>query len=309
MSASVRICTFVLSMLFPVEAIADERLAEINVEVEKVVDGVYLLSARGGNIGAVVGADGIFLIDDQFAPLTPKIRAALDALPSGKGNPVRFVLNTHFHFDHTGGNENMGEAGAVIVAHDNVRARMTTGDFREDFLEKGGRNLDNALPVVTFNDRVTFHMNGQALETRHYPHAHTDGDSVVWFREKNAVHMGDIYFQLGYPFIDTAGGGSVNGVIRAVNDVLAEADDETVIVPGHGVLSDKAGLAKYRDMIVQLRDKVAEQITAGKTREQVMQMRLSSNYDERWNWNFVTGERFVETIFDDLSKYQSHSEH
>ncbi|MBW3567624.1 MAG: MBL fold metallo-hydrolase [Proteobacteria bacterium] len=307
--SSVRIFPVVLSMLFPVGVIAAERLADINVETEKVVDGVYMLSARGGNIGAVVGADGIFLIDDQFAPLTPKIRAALAALPSGKGRPVRFVLNTHFHFDHTGGNENMGEVGAVIVAHDNVRARMTTDDFRKDFLETGGRNLDKALPVVTFNDRVTFHLNNQTLETRHYPHAHTDGDSIVWFRDKNAVHMGDIYFQLGYPFIDTARGGSVNGLVRAVNDVLAEADDRTVVVPGHGALSDKAGLTEYRDMIVDLRDKVAEQIKAGKTREQVTRMGLTRGYDARWNWNFITGDQFVETLFNDLSKDQSHAEH
>jgi len=310
MFARVLFCVLSLPLLLPLAAAgAAEPLSAINVATEKVVDGIYMLSARGGNIGAVVGADGIFLIDDQFAPLTPKIRAALDKLPGAAGKPVRFVLNTHFHYDHTGGNENMGKAGAVIVAHDNVRARMSTDDFRKEFLATGGNDVQAALPVVTFNDRVTFHLDGHTLETRHYPHAHTDGDSVVWFRESNAVHMGDLYFQLGYPFIDMARGGSVTGLIHAVNDVLARADEKTLVIPGHGKLSNKAELNEYRDMLVGLRDKVAAQIKAGRTLEQVKAMKLTSAFDERWNWDFISGERFIETLFDDLSKGHTHKEH
>lgn len=296
-------------LLMPLPVNAGESLASINIETERVAKSIYMLSARGGNIGAVVGDDGIFLIDDQYAPLTPRIRAALESLANGKGKPVRFVLNTHFHGDHTGGNENLGKAGAVIVAHDNARARMTTEQFREAFLAGGGSKLDDALPVVTFNDRVTFHLNGHTLETQHYPHAHTDGDSVVWFRENNVLHTGDIYFQLGYPFIEIARGGSVQGVIDAVDELLAQADDQTVIIPGHGKLSDKAGLREYRDMIATLRDRVAREITAGKTLERIQAMNLAKDYDARWSWQFINSERFIETLFKDLSSLRAHEHH
>lgn len=274
---------FTFLLLLPVTAVAAESLASTPVESTRVADGIYMLSARGGNIGAVVGADGIFLVDDQFAPLTPKIRAALDKLPNAAGSPLRFVLNTHFHFDHTGGNENMANAGAVIVAHDNVRKHMSTDAFREEFLSSGGTNIVAALPMVTFNDRVTFHLNGHTLETRHYPHAHTDSDSMVWFREMNAVHTGDIYFESGYPFIDIARGGSVHGVVAAVEDLLARADDETVIIPGHGKLSNRAALVEYRDMIVTLRDRVMREIEAGRTLQQIQAMRPAQAFDARWS--------------------------
>lgn len=285
---------------------APEPLTSINMEIAPVADGIYMLSARGGNIGAVVGDDGIFLVDDQYAPLTPKIRAALDGLPEGKGKTVRFVLNTHFHGDHTGGNENLGKAGAVIVAHDNVRARMTTEQFREDFLASGGSSLEDALPVVTFNDRVTFHLNGHTLETRHFPHAHTDGDSVVWFRESNVLHAGDIYFQLGYPFIDIARGGSARGLVDALDELLTQVDGDTVIIPGHGEVADKVELREYRDMIVTLRDRVADEIKSGKTLQQVHALNLAKDFDERWSWQFINSERFIETLFTDLSNSREH---
>jgi cyclase len=276
------------------------------VEAETLADGVHVLRARGGNIGVITGNDGAFLVDDQFAPLTARIRAKLDELAGTKNVPVRFVLNTHFHGDHTGGNENFGQAGAVLVAHDNVRARMTTGEFRRQYLERGGVNVEAALPVVTFNDGVTFHVNGRTLETRHFPHAHTDGDSVVWLREDNIVHMGDIYFQAGYPFIDIDNGGSVKGVIQAVDNVLARADANTKIIPGHGKTTSRQELVEYRDMLVALRDRVAEQLRAGKSLDDVRSMRLSKSWDERWSWDFISGERFVETLYRDLSRQREH---
>lgn len=270
-----------------------------DVEAERVSDGIHVLRAQGGNIGAVIGDDAIFLIDDQFAPLTAKIRAALDGI-GGKGKPVRFVLNTHFHGDHTGGNENLGVAGAVIVAHDNVRAQMSTEEFRKQFVEYGGRKLEDALPVVTFNDRISFHLDGRTLVTRHYPHAHTDGDSAVWFKEANVVHMGDLYFQAGYPFIDTDHGGSINGLIAAVDAVLAAVNEDTIVIPGHGKTSDKAGLREYRDMLAALRDAVAAELKAGKTLDAVNAMKLSKPYDARWEWSIISGAAFIETIYHSL---------
>lgn len=285
--------------IVPLHASAAEW-AEITSE--RIADGIHVLGEQGGNIGVVIGDDGIFLIDDKFAPLTDRVRRKLDTLPGGEGTPVRFVLNTHFHGDHTGGNEHFGKAGAVIVAHDNVRARMDTEAFRTQYLERGGRDVESALPVVTFSDRVSFHLDGRTLLTRHYPHAHTDGDSVVWFREDNIVHMGDIYFQVGYPFIDTDNGGSIDGLIMAVEDVLKDADEHTVVVPGHGKVSDIAGLREYLDMLTTLRGAVANQLKARRSLDEVKAMNLTRELDARWNWEFISGEAFIETLYHDIAR-------
>lgn len=299
------------SLLF-LSLLAQSAMAgESEVQAERIADGIHVLGPFGGNIGAVIGDDGIFLIDDQVAPVTEAVRAKLDKLPGGKGAPVRFVLNTHFHADHTGGNENLGKAGAVIVAHDNVRAQMSTEEFRAGFIENGGKDLDAALPVVTFNDRVTFHINGRTLVTRHYPHAHTDGDSVVWFKEDNIVHMGDIYFQAGYPFIDIDHGGSIDGVIAAVRDVLEDVDARTIVIPGHGAVSDREGLREYLDMLTDLRGAVTAAIDAGKSLDDIKAMHLSREYDARWNWKIISGDRFIETIHSSLvaARRHQHGDH
>lgn len=296
-----RILLAIFLCVFPAHAMsAAEPLSAIQIEADKVKDGIYMLRARGGNIGVSIGDDGTFLIDDQYAPLTQKIRARLDEL-AGDASPVRFVLNTHVHGDHTGGNENLGKAGALIVAHENVRKRMGTEEFREQFLQSGGKDVEEALPVVTFNDRITFHVNGSTLSIRHYPRAHTDGDSVVWFEEQNVVHMGDIYFEIGFPFIDIDRGGTVDGLIGAVEDVLSRADDKTVIMPGHGRLSDKAGLREYRDMLLELRDRVRAELQAGKSLEEILAAGLAVDYEERWSWAFINDRRFIETLVRDAN--------
>lgn len=282
----------------PLIGLAGTDWGAVEVKTERVADGVYMLSARGGNIGLSVGEDSVFLVDDQFAPLTPKIREAISTVTD---KPVRFVLNTHYHPDHTGGNENLGRAGALIVAHDNVRERMNTEQFLERMRGQGWTSLEGGLPVVTFNDNVTFHLNGQTVNAFHVPPAHTDGDSIVVFREVNVIHMGDVYFQTAYPFIDLNGGGSVAGVVTAVDRALAIADDKTRIIPGHGVLSDRAELKTYRDMIADLHGKVRAQVKAGKSLEEIQAMNLTKPYDARWGGGFISSERFVETMYRDLA--------
>lgn len=257
--------------------------------------GIYMITGRGGNLGVSIGEDGVFLIDDQYAPLTPKIRASINEL-AGENAQVKFILNTHFHGDHTGGNENFGKGGTLIVAHDNVRARMTTDEFRESFIERGGESLDDALPIVTFNDQVSFHINGQTLRTRHYPNAHTDGDSVVFFEGADVIHMGDLYFQVGYPFIDTRNGGSVTGLLSALDDIIARIDADTRVIPGHGAASNRAELIEYRDMIRTVTQRVREQLDSGNDLATIKAADLTSDYDARWSWQFIDGERFVESI-------------
>lgn len=264
-------------------------------------NGIWMIVGSGGNLGVSIGEDGIFLVDDQYAPMTPAIRAEITRL-AGTERAVDFLLNTHVHGDHTGGNENFGKAGTLIVAHENVRSRMRSDAFRESFLEKGGEDLDAALPVVTFSEGVNFHLNGETLRAAHYPHAHTDGDSVIFFEDANVVHAGDLYFQVGYPFVDRNRGGSVKGLLAALEDLLGRVDEDTRIIPGHGAPSDRAGLLEYKRMIETVYRRVAGHVEEGRSLEDIQAAGVTSDFDERWNWQFIDGNRFVATIHAELTE-------
>ncbi|TMG76378.1 MAG: MBL fold metallo-hydrolase [Betaproteobacteria bacterium] len=258
-----------------------------------------MMTGSGGNLGVSVGEDAVFVIDDQFAPLTPKIQAAIAKLTD---KPVKFVLNTHWHFDHTGGNENVGKAGAIIVAHENVRKRLSAEGFIEFLGMKTKPEPKIALPVVTFTRDLSFHLNGDDIEVHHVPRAHTDGDSIVQFRKSNVVHMGDTFFNKLYPFIDTSSGGSVAGVIAAVDRILKVAGDDTKIIPGHGPLGNKADLKAYREMLAAVSGNIRSQIGAGKTLEQVIASKPTAKYDEVWGKGFLAPEKFVAMLYGNLKK-------
>lgn len=260
-------------------AAAGQEMADVEIRTTMLGEGVYALAGRGGNIGVSVGDDGIFLVDDQYAPLTPKILAALAELGDG---PVRFVLNTHWHFDHTGGNENMGEAGAVIVAHNAVRRRMTVGQFIEGLNVDVAPAAEGALPVVTFTDTVTFYLNGDTLDAFHVAPAHTDGDAIVHWRAADVVHMGDIFWNRSYPFIDLSSGGSVDGVIAAVEGVLAWTGPATRLVPGHGPVTDRSGLEAYHAMLTTVRTRVRALVRQGATEDEVLAAGVTAEWDTEW---------------------------
>ena len=267
---------------------------EVTITTEKVAEGVYVLFGQGGNIGVSVGEDGVFVIDDQFAPLTPKIQAVLAELHP---EPARFVLNTHWHFDHTGGNENFGNAGAVIIAHDNVRARMSVPQMMEFFERAVPASPPGALPVVTFNDSASFHMNGDEIRAIHVARAHTDGDVIVHFRKANVLHAGDTYFNGKYPFIDLDSGGSIAGLLGAIDAMLALADAETRIIPGHGPVSGRADLEAYRKMLVETTTRVRTLRAEGKTADEVVASVPNADYDATWGTSFINGERYVRMLF------------
>jgi glyoxylase-like metal-dependent hydrolase (beta-lactamase superfamily II) len=279
-------------------ATAQNEMADVEIETLLVAPGVHMLVGRGGNIGVSSGADGIVLIDDQYAPLHSRILAAVAAI---QGGPVRFVLNTHWHADHTGGNEALGEAGSVIVAHDAVRARMSVEQFIVAFDRRVPPSPPAALPVVTFGEDVTLHLNGDDLQLIHVPRAHTDGDAIVHFRNANVLHMGDTFFAGRYPFIDLSSGGSLDGVIRAAERGLSLANTDTKIIPGHGPLSDRAALSAYRDVLVLARDRVAAAIAAGKSLEEVVASRPLAEYDEAWGGGFITPDAFLKIAYTSLS--------
>lgn len=238
----------------------------VEVRTEAVAGNIHVLFGRGGNIGISAGEDGVFLVDDQFAPLTDKIKAAVAEISDG---PIRFVINTHYHFDHTGGNENLAKEGSVVIAHDNVRIRMAAGTFIKAFNSETPPQTGGALPVVTFSDQAGLHLNGEQARMHHVSNAHTDGDTIVHFEGSNVVHMGDTFFIGRFPFIDVENGGSIDGMIGAADAALGIADEATRIIPGHGPVTDKTGLMAYREMLQTARTRIANMKGEGLSLEQV----------------------------------------
>jgi cyclase len=283
-----------LILSIPAARAQDQDFSKVEITSTKLAEGVYVLFGQGGNIGVSVGKDGVFVVDDQYAPLTAKIRAAIEKLSD---KPVRFVLNTHWHGDHTGGNENMAGAGALIVAHENVRKRMSVEQFNEIFNRKTPPSPEAALPVVTYAEAVTFHLNGDDVDCFHVAPAHTDTDSIVVFKKANVVHMGDTFFNGFYPFIDVSTGGSLEGVLAAAERVLALANDTTQIIPGHGPVGKKADLKAYRDMLATVRDRVKPLVVAGKSLAEVQAAKPLASLDETWGKGFMKPEVFLTVAY------------
>jgi glyoxylase-like metal-dependent hydrolase (beta-lactamase superfamily II) len=272
-------------------AVAQDDFADVRIESIPVAGGIHMLTGRGGNIGVSVGEDGVFLIDDQYAPLTERIKAAVAGLSD---RPARFVLNTHWHGDHTGGNENLGREGVVIVAHDQVYERMTKENFIAAFNQKVPPSPKTALPVISFNDTVTFHLNGHDIHAVHVKNAHTDGDSVVHFRDANVIHTGDVYFNGMYPFIDADSGGSLDGVIAAVDVILGLTDEKTRIIPGHGPLSDRNGVVAYRKFLVDVRDRIGAMMRDGKSIDEIRAAKPLADYEPTLGKGFLPTDKFIE---------------
>jgi len=276
-----------------------QDMQDVQISAEKIAGNVYMLTGRGGNIGLSIGEDGALLIDDQFAPLTDKIRKAVADLTE---HPIRFVLNTHWHGDHTGGNENLGKAGSIIVAHDNVRKRMSSEQFLAAFNSRTPPAPKAALPVVTFDDSVTLHWNEDEVRVIHVKPAHTDGDSVIYFQQANVIHMGDLYFNGMYPFIDTSTGGNLAGMIAGVERVLGMIKDDTKVIPGHGPASGVAEVRKYLQMLKTADGKIGALVKAGKSRDEVIAAKPTASLDGEWGGGFLQPDVWVGIVYDGMKK-------
>ena len=267
--------------------------SQVEIRVERVAPGVAVLFGRGGNVALSYGADGNILIDDQYAPLTPRILAAVQSVNPGD---VRFVINTHWHGDHTGGNENLAETGTVVVAHENVRTRMSI-----DQVVRGGAvpaSPAGALPVITFGQGLSFHLNGDEVRIFHVDDAHTDGDVLVYWHRANVLHMGDTFFNGMLPFIDLDSRGSIDGLLNALLIAIHRADENTIIIPGHGPLARLPDLIAYRERLLAIRDRVYREIEAGRTLEQVQALRLADAYGR--DTDFISPDVFVESVYRSL---------
>lgn len=276
-----------------------DDFSKVEIKISKVRGNVYLLRGAGGNIGFSAGPDGIVLVDDQFAPLADRIKATLKAITD---KPLRFVINTHYHFDHIDGNADF-QKDAPVIAHDNVRKRLESGGTPGNFgsvrqeLKPAARE---ALPILTFSQDVTIHLNGEDIHVLHYPSGHTDGDSMIYFPESNVVHMGDDFVTYGFPFIDLAGGGSVNGMIVAAEYVIANLPSDVKVIPGHGTISTLDDVARFVTMLKETRGVVERAIKAGKMLDQIKQEKILEAWKE-WSGDFISSDAFIETLYNDLT--------
>lgn len=275
-------------------ATAQQDFSKVEIKTTDLGNSIYVLNGAGGNIGVSAGSDGVFMIDDQFAPLSEKI---LSAIAEISDQPVRYVLNTHWHGDHTGGNENIGNTGAVVVAHENVRKRMSTPQFMKAFGREVPAAADAALPVITFTQDATFYFNETEIQVKHLPHAHTDGDSMVYFTVANVLHMGDTFFNGFYPFIDESSGGSLDGIIEAASHALELVDNNTQIIPGHGKLATKTDLETYLAMVKEVKAIMNPLANSGKTRDEVIAEQPLKSLSETWGNGFMKPDVFTGIVF------------
>ena len=288
-------------------AVGQRDFSQVEIEPEQVAPGIFVLYGAGGNMALSYGDDAVFLVDDQFAPLTEKIQAQVREI-AGADAEVDFLVNTHWHGDHTGGNENFGEAGALIVAHDNVRGRMASEQTRGDNVTPPSPPA--ALPVMTFRDRQSFHINGGTIRAVHVQNAHTDGDSLIHFTDANVLHMGDTFFEETagtFPFIDRASGGSIQGLVNAADMGLRLSNADTVIIPGHGRVTDRAALSAYRDFLADVLDRVQAMIDAGRSRQEIVAAKPAAAYAANRSGGFIAEDQFVGFVYDGLTEPTAHS--
>ncbi len=276
-----------------------QDFSKVEFRTNKLSDTLTMLQGAGGNIVLSAGDDAVFLVDDEYAPLTPKLKAAIAQITK---KPVNFALNTHWHFDHVGGNEALAKEAVVIFAHDNVRKRMSTDQFIALFQAKVPASPRGALPIVTFSADLSLHINGEEIRAIHVPNAHTDGDVLVHFRGSDVLHMGDTFFNGTYPFIDVSSGGSAEGLVAALDRALAIASDKTRIVPGHGPLATKAELQTWRDMVATVTQRIKDRRKAGRSDAEIKAEKPAQDFDARYARGFINAERFIDMMLGAVAK-------
>ena len=290
---------FLSGVIVAYAVLAQENFDTVKIRPIKVAEHIYMLEGSGGNIGVLTGKDGVLMIDDQFAPLSQKIKDAIKSLDPGE---IRFLINTHVHGDHSGGNENFKRMGVTVIAHDRVRERMM-----KEHVDKASKEITpprdkDAWPVITVTDKISFHLNEEDIDVLHFNSGHTDGDVIVYFKKANVFHTGDIFVRYGYPYIDASRGGGINGFIDYLDKLLPRMDENSKVIPGHGELATKADVKVFRDKLADIRDQVAAALKKGKKVEDIPAMGISDKYDAEWGHGFLKGKDYILFIAEDLKR-------
>ena len=293
--------SIVLAVVLATMSFGQSRFDAVVVKTNKITDQIYMLEGSGGNVGLLVGEDGVIMIDNQFAGMTEKLQTAISAISDGE---VKYLLNTHWHGDHTGANENWGNKGALIVAHENVRERLSTDQHNKAFNRTTPAAPKVAWPVITYDENMSLNLNGQKIMLIHVHNAHTDGDTFVWFPDSNVLHMGDCFFKDRFPYIDLGSGGSVQGALRAIEAALMITDADTQIIPGHGTMATKSDLLRYYQMLTTMYDRVKKDIVAGKTIDEIKAAGHASDYAD-WGTGFINDEKIIDIIWTDIDSQSS----
>ncbi len=280
----------------------NDNFDSVQIVPVKVTDNLYFLKGAGGNVGVFIGEEGTLMIDDQFAPLSNKINGAIKTISP---HDIRFLVNTHLHGDHSGGNENFKRMGATILAHDRVRERMSKEQVNPSNNEVTPPRPEEAWPVITFSEKLNVYLNKEDIELLHAKPAHTDGDVVIHFKKSNVYHMGDMFVTYGYPYIDYGNGGSINGFISSLDIFLGMMNENTKVIPGHGELCTKADVKKFRDRLAEIRDEVAAALKKGKKPGEVTSLPIASKYDAEWGQGFTKGKDFILLVAENLKAEQA----
>jgi len=300
-----KLAIFAVLLMSVLACAQSQDFSKVQIKVTKVSGNVYMLQGAGGNIAASVGEDGIVIVDDQYAPLADKIAAALKGI-GVTDKPVRFVINTHYHGDHTGGNLPFAAQGATVIAQDNVRKRLESGGQAGTGTQSDAVHMDikpaekGALPIITFDHDVTVHLNGEDIRALHFPAGHTDGDSIIFFPKANVVHMGDDYVRYGFPFIDVLAGGSIQGMIAACQKVIPQLPPDVKVIPGHGDLSNLDEMRDYVKMLQETSATVQKAIDSGKSLDQMKKDKILAPWD-KYAGKFITADIFIETLYNSLT--------
>jgi glyoxylase-like metal-dependent hydrolase (beta-lactamase superfamily II) len=286
--------------LISTAAIAQQGLDTVQIKAQKITESIYMLKGSGGNIGILVGKDGILMIDDQFAPLSNKINGAIKTIDPGT---IRFLVNTHVHGDHSGGNENFKKMGTTIVAHDLVRERMMKEQVNKVFNRTTPPRDAGAWPAITFADKLNFHLNDEDVQLIHTDNGHTDGDVIIHFKKANVFHTGDTFVRYGYPFVDAASGGTFVGFLSTLDKLLVLADDNSKIIPGHGELATKVDVKALRDQLYDIRDQTVAAFKKGKKLEDIASLGITDKYDAELGKGFLKGKDFLMMVAEELKSH------
>ncbi len=286
-----------IAILFATISSTPAEEKKVEFKTFQLSDTVYMLMGRGGNVGISTGEDGLYIIDDQVRPVTKEL---LQAIRKISDKPIRFVINTHYHADHTGGNETIGGAGAIIIAHDNIHKRMITPQVSIFMNKTTPAYAKEALPVVTFNDRMSLHLNGEVATAYYVANGHTDGDSIIHFPASNVIHMGDMFFNGMYPYVDLDAGGSIEGMVNAADLALSMADESTRIIPGHGQLAMTEDLKNYRDFLIKASTNVQALIDQDMNLQQIIAAKPTEEWDEALGKVWIKPAQFVTFIYNSL---------